>query len=332
MRKLRLGSGLIAALSVLAACGGNDSLPTYRCVKTIDGANESGGPIAALGNIAYVGGFGTVGVFDLSNPSAPATLAPIPFPQHVEAIAASGNRLVVAGSQLFQVFDASDPKAPVKLGQLATVGIAANAMLTDGRYVYAGSPTGTISVFDISAATPALVTVTSDGTLEVSSIALNGTTLYEAGGQSGSLGVFDFSDHKLLKPQPRVQVMSSLEALVLDGGALFALGLQATGTSANPRAQRIDLGNPLAPTLTASSGEVCGCEATTESFQATAAHGHFIAPGVKALYGWSEGNVAGGSVQVGPVCLPEQLNVQHALAVGSAIVMTGGSAIGFLAP
>lgn len=95
----------VALPAWLAGCG--PTFPDYQCVTSIVGGNESGGPIASSGKIAYVGGFGSIAIYDLSEPKSPKTLTPVPFPTSVQAIVVNGNRLLVAGGTVLVLYDAA---------------------------------------------------------------------------------------------------------------------------------------------------------------------------------------------------------------------------------
>lgn len=322
---------LLISVLVLTGCASN-SLPTYKCAKTIDGANETGGEVASLGSIAYVAGAQTIGVFDVSSPSDPKVLTPLAFPQRVEAIAASGNRLIAAGSQILYVFDATDPKAPVKFGEIATTTTSKNALATDGHWVYAGTPNGTVMVFDISAATPVYVTQSaSGGTGQVSDLLLNGSVLYASGSVQSSLVAYDVSNPMQPVPKPAADMQGHVQGLVLADGVLFASTTQAP---LEPRAQRIDISKPLEPKLVATSTDLCACGAPDVAVQITAAYGHVIMPLAqnRSIGGWPQGHIEQLYEPMIGGCIPDRYSLQQVYAIGESLIITGGDAIGFLAP
>lgn len=331
-RPLSASRVLALALLALTACSGGP-LPTYRCIRAIDGDNESGGEVASSGSVAYVAGFTTIGVFDLSDPTAPASLAPVAFPQRVEAIATSGNRLVAAGSQVLQVFDISSPKAPVLLGQVQTTTTAHHALATDGHWAYAGTPNGSVMVFDISAATPVYVSqVTVGGSLAITDLLLTGDTLYAGEGVGHSLVPIDVTRRDQPVPHAAVEANGNVLGMALDGATLLTSTYRS---NEGPTAQRWDLKSPLAPVLAETATGGCACGAGNVAVQVAVVRGHFLAPPeygkfVRAYEAASLNSKA--STEVAAGCIPERYPITHVHAVGDALVISGGAGIGFLAP
>jgi hypothetical protein len=320
-------------LALVSGCGASDTLPAYRCISSIDGANESGGEITSVDKVAYVAGFATIAVFDLTQPDAPQTLTPLAMPARVEAVAAANGRLVAATSNTLHLFDVSNPRAPVKLGEVQTSTVARNALATDGRYAYAGTPSGGVLAFELTSGAPVFVTATTvGGTLALTDLLIQGDVLYAAGGAPSGLVALDISQRTRPVPQPVLDVKANPIGLTLSDSALWALTNQAVE---GHRGARIDLKQPLSPTLGASSADTCACTLNTFSSQATSAHGHLIAVtyGGTGLGAWRHGSLAGSLMQesIG-TCGPVNRPLVNVHAVGEVLVATGSSVITFLAP
>jgi hypothetical protein len=325
----------LSAVSAFASmgCGGDDTLPTYRCVKAIDGANESGGEIASIGSTAYVAGFSTIAVFDLSNASEPKPLSPLAMPARVEALATGGGRLIAATSNTLVVFDASTPAAPTQLGRADTSTISTNALATDGHFAYAGTPNGGVLVFDISSGTASFLTqVSAGGTLAITDLVLHDKVLYVAnGGATASLVPIDVSQPDRPVPQAAVDVGGNLEGLDLSDGSLWSYTFQKVTQTPTPT--RIDVGSSLAPKVVASATGGCSCSAQALTVQITNAHGHFFGttPFGNALSIWSH-DLNTAPTEVGIACAPGKVHLSHVHAVGDAVITTGDSLTAFLAP
>lgn len=321
-------------LALGSGCGpARDALPAYQCVSAIDGANESGGEIASADKVAYVAGFATIGVFDLTQPKSPQTLTPLRMPARVGAIAAANGRLVAATSNTLHLFDVSNPQAPVTLGEVQTSTIAPNALATDGRYAYAGTPSGGLMVFALTSGAPVFVTATTvGGTLGVTDLLLQGDVLYVAGGARSGLVAVDVSQRDRPVPQPVLDLKAAPIGLTAADGALWALTNQAT---LGHQGVRVDLKPPLTPTFGVHSSDTCACNLNTFSSQVTSAHGHLIAInyGGTGVGAWHQGAMENGLMrEVHASCGPVGKPLVNVHAVGEALVATGSSVITFLAP
>ena len=297
-------------------------------MKTIIGS-QSGGTIASSGDIAYVGGFGTIAVYDLANAADPQVLPAVTFPAPVQAMAASADRLVVAGSLIVAVYDITTPSMPVLLGQLDTDSVAPNSIAIDGDHAFTGTSHGSIDVFEIGSGTPKLVGQASSGdVLEIVGVVVNGKALYAGGGVPRGMLVFDVSTPSMPVQMPTVEIGGKVQGLALDNGALFTSTLR---DFADPEAQRFDLGSPLAPRLQATSNVNSATQTVADNLQVTTAHGRFIVPAIETVYGWDESKLdAQGDGAV--LCLPEQYRAAHVHAVGDVLVVSGQEATGFYAP
>ena len=117
--------------------------------------------IEAAGDIVYVarsatGGFGTLGVIDVSDPVAPVEIASVPTVLG-RGVAVAGNLAYVSGaanteiflpSLAFQVIDVSNPHAPVGIGSVNCCGIGGDVELA-GDLAYVAFDTG-VRVIDVS--------------------------------------------------------------------------------------------------------------------------------------------------------------------------------------
>jgi hypothetical protein len=318
---------LLLTVLPLAGCGGSPDLSKYHCAKAIVGASESGGTIASSGTVAYVGGAGTIAVFDLADPANPQVLTPVPFPYPVVGLAVSGTTLVAASGQSLAVYDLADPKAPLKKSELPTGAPTSAALVTDGHWAYSGTFGANFAVYDLSGAAPTLVTQVSAGEEAITSLVLNGNTLYVGGAQPKALGVFDVSSPAQPQPLPSVDTAGYIEGMVLDDGALFSQTLQAQGLNY----QRFGLGTPTAPKLEASS-HFAGDNPTPVLLQVSALHGYFLRSGGIAVAGVKESDLDAQAIPVGGLCLPTQYKLQHVHAVGEAVVASGQEGIAFLSP
>ncbi|MBM7117237.1 LVIVD repeat-containing protein [Archangium primigenium] len=329
---------LLAAL-LLSLGGGcsnsaDDMLPAYRCVEVINGANESGGEIASVGTVAYVAGFATIAVFDLSDSRAPRKLAPLSMPARVESLAVANGRLVAATANTLHLFDASRPEAPVAMGELRGLpSLAPNALATDGRYAYVGTSTGLVLVFDLTSGTPVQVTaLSSGGTLALTDLLLVGDVLYVAGGVKDSLVTLDVRERtRPVTQQPPLNVSGTVLGLTSANSALWAVSAHPEGA----RGLRMDTKTPLAPKLTASSAEVCACYVPFFAKQVTAAHGHLFAVdyGGTGVEVWKQGSLdKSTSNGLEASCFSATSALVNVHAVGETLVVTGGSFITFMAP
>jgi hypothetical protein len=330
--RLALASTVASAIALVSCSSASEAAPDYRCVKLVDGDAELGGEVTSIGDIAYVGGASTISVFDLSNPSDPQALAPLAFPQRVEAIATGGGRLVAAGAQVLHVFDVSNPRAPSKIGEVMTASIATNALVTDGHWAYAGTPSGTVTVFDVSGAAPVLVTQSaSGGPLPISDLLLHDDTLYAAGGVAGSLVPFDVKRREQPVPSPAVAMNGNVNGMAFADGALFAYTTAAGGQLI---AHRLDVSAPLAPHDAAKTSLSCGgCEGGGRAVQVTTAHGQFVVPTPygKGMFSWNFA-LEGTYDDFAATCFPTRYAISHVHGVGATLVVTGNSAIAFLVP
>jgi hypothetical protein len=336
LRSANLRPLLLATM--LVGCGGSRSAPPgLKCVKTMNGGNESGGPIAASGSIAYVGGFGAIALYDLSNPANPVVLQPVSFPTGVSGLAVAGKRMLAAGGAVLVLYDLSDPKTPVALGQINTPTNAPNSVVISGTNAFVGTTSGNIGIYDISGVAPKFINQTGGSELEISGLALSGTALYAGGGVANGMMVFDMSDPAHPQQMPTVDIGSGgkVQGLATDHGALFAYTFQGVGARV---AQRFDLSAPLAPKLTVTSVSEGTTDSSPLSLQVATDQGFFIVPNLKVLLGWNEDKIAGAPDRVGTegtsvaLCIPEKNNISHVLAVGAALVITGSDATGFYAP
>ena len=330
--RLALASTVATTIALASCSSASEAAPDYRCVKLVDGDSELGGEVTSVGDVAYVGGASTISVFDLSNPSDPRALAPLPFPQRVEAIATGGGRLIAAGAQVLHVFDVSNPKAPSKIGEVMTGSTATNALVTDGHWAYAGTPNGTVTVFDVSGASPLLVTQSaSGGPLPITDLVLHDDTLYAAGGVALSFVPFDVRRREQPVPSPAVAMNGNVNGMTFADGALFAYTTAAAGQLI---AHRLDVSAPLDPHETARASTSCdGCGGGGRAAQVTTAHGQFVVPTPygKAIFSWDLA-LAGSYHDFAATCFPDRYAISHVHGVGTTLVVTGNSAIAFLVP
>lgn len=320
---------VVLGLPVLAACG-STTLPDYRCVKNIDGDNESGGRIVHSGNIAYVAGFQKISVFDLSDPSNPQVLTPVAMPQRVDGLVVADNKLLATTSQQFYSFDLANPKAPVELGHVTSVQTT-GALVSDGHYAYAGAQ-GKLVIFDVSGSTPVLVTQASaGGSLPVNSLVLDGDLLYVGGTALGSLSVVDVKNRTQPVPGQPVDIGAQVGPMVLSEGRLWAVAAPTdSGT-----AYELSLDQPRAPVVKDHGADLCGCDDAGLPNQLVVTHGHVVAPNETGtgLNSWTQGAFANnpGKGQAYS-CFPSRYALRNVDEVNGALVISGGADIAFLAP
>jgi hypothetical protein len=144
------------------------------------GVAVSGG-IAALANQQ-----GTIEVADVSNPASPRWLGrtyPSGFAFHVamggtQAVILSGS----ASTSYLDKFDLSNPASPVRTGSVViggpSTGSGGGVTVANGR-AYVAATTGGLQVYDLTPATPVLLTTTAT-VGSASDVALGGTMAYVA--------------------------------------------------------------------------------------------------------------------------------------------------------
>jgi hypothetical protein len=136
----------------LRVVGSNaDLVPFYDPVNDQTFSQEAFA-IAMQNNLAYtvIGGFPyvVIGVFDVSDPTAPTVVQRADFPFPLGDIAIDNNTLYGVdqfGSRSFYVIDAeNEPR------HLATMDLRARVLTRDGAYLYTTSDTAGLSILDIS--------------------------------------------------------------------------------------------------------------------------------------------------------------------------------------
>jgi len=141
-----------------------------------------------------VSGNDTLQIFDVSNPSAPVSVASVStgLNSSPEAVAVSGRYAYVvnANSNNMQIFDIRNPAAPVLVGSAATAGYPISVVVAS-RYAYVATLTGnSLQIFDISNPTAPTAVGSANGTGGYSYGVVSGRFGYMAQA-SGSLQVFD---------------------------------------------------------------------------------------------------------------------------------------------
>jgi hypothetical protein len=95
-------------------------------------------------------------IFDVSNPSAPASVGSVTTGSGPFSVAVAGRYAYVANNSgnTLQVFDVSNPSTPVSVGLVGTGGTAPWFVTVAGRYAYVVNryPSGTLQIFDLSGA------------------------------------------------------------------------------------------------------------------------------------------------------------------------------------
>ncbi len=174
---------LLPATTASGQCPDYVSGPRWVGVANVSGSADD---IVIRGSYAYAAWGTGFAVFDLSEPTRPALVSSIPTPGRSLSVALSGDyAFVSAGSAGVHVIDIFDPREPVLTGSSTTFGRAAAAIAAAGSHAYVADGWYGVSVLDLSnPAAPALV-MNFDTPAYVHGLALSGPDVYVASGEAG---------------------------------------------------------------------------------------------------------------------------------------------------
>jgi hypothetical protein len=184
---------------------------------------------AASGSYAFYGAGTSVGVADVSDPSAPQAVASVWVKGIVHAIALQGSlAFVAAGRGGLQVIDVSNPLAPVPLGSVPPPQPYGEALsvAVAGSYAYLAVGDAGMQVFDVSnPAAPAAVGAFTYPALgpRADAVAVSGSVVYLGDRNfGGGLRVLDVSSPS--QPVEVTLLTSYAKSLAVSGNYLLAAG------------------------------------------------------------------------------------------------------------
>jgi hypothetical protein len=214
------------------------------------GGNSSPAFVVVAGNYAYVvnAGSNTLQVFDVSNPSLPASVGIATTGPGPQCVAVAGRYAYAANYNAgLQVFDVSDPAAPVSVASVAA-GISPLFVCVAGRYAYVlnrgDTGGGKLQIFDVSnPSAPVSVGAATTG-LAANSLAVDGRYAYvvtDPGSNPGLLQIFDLSN------PANPALAGSLTGLNQAFSVAVAGRYAYVANAGSSKLQVFDVSNPAAP-------------------------------------------------------------------------------------